>query len=426
MEMTTKIEVGVLVVAMAVAGTAVETAALENPGEGLEMCSTLQPDVDQGKLVEWLESEGEVAEEILDEPEEHRVQVLVREVIPGEGSSDCLLYHGYRVDAEYVYPASAIKPVAAIGAFRFVNRWNARGEQPQIGLDSTLWFRRPVEFEELRGTDFRWVGGETLRHLVERTLVVSSNRAFNKLYDLVGHAPFNEWMWEAGLGSVRLQHRMFSKRTVPEQKWTFETAVEVPGEEERKEVRPIRRSPLDVPEMPVDGVEVGEAHTDFITGDDRDEPMDFSPKNYISIDDLQRMMIALYRPELSQSVDFEHLGDFRPFLTEVLGRHPETESDAERAEVVERFSPMLPGFLEVFDRSEIVYHNKAGRAYGFHVDNAHVANRETGRELFVTAAVYVNENRELNDDEYEYEEKSSPFLSDVGRSVARHLLAESK
>lgn len=391
-------------------------------------CEKLQHEIDPGALSEWLRSEGEVVKSIVSDAKTHRAQVLLREVRSRESASDCVIRRGFRVDAEYVYPASAIKTVAAVEALEFVQRWNARDESTDLGLDSVLWYRRPADFENLEETDFSWSHGGRLRDIVEETLVVSSNEAFNKLFDLVGHEQLNRGMWDAGLESVRLRHRMFSKRTVDEQKWSPNVAVETEtddaGEPSRETIRPERTSALELPDVAVDRVKVGERHTSFITGEFHDEPMDFSSKNYISLEDFQKLMVALHRPDLTEDVDFSDLGEYREFLTETLGSHPEADSESKREELARRFSPMLPGVRDVLADDRITYQNKAGRAYGFHLDNARIVDEESGSEVFVTAAVYVNENEELNDNEYEYDEKSYPFLRAVGRTVARHILAE--
>lgn len=391
-------------------------------------CRELQNEADPDGLASWLRDEGGGLETILDAPEQYRAQVLVREVRPRDDAPDCLIRHGYRVDAEYFYPASAIKTVAAVEALRFLDDWNGKGRTPELGLDSVLWYRRPEQFDRLESTDYRWSRGGPLDEIVEETLVVSSNDAFNKLFDLVGHERLNRSLTEAGLESLRLHHRMFSKRTAEEQKWSPRVAVQTgeddDGEPVREQICPERRSELDLPPTPADRIEVGERHTSFLTGEFHDEPMDFSAKNYISLEDLQKLMVALYRPELLDDVDLSGLDAHREFLAETLGKHPQAESEEKQKELVRRFSPMLPGVTDVLEGDRISYFNKAGRAYGFHLDNARIVDRETGRELFVAAAVYVNENEELNDNEYEYEKRSYPFLRGVGRAVARRMLEE--
>ena len=397
--------------------------AQETPDTTPPSCEKLQSKAKEGQLEAWMSEEGGVFDEIVESPETYRAQVLVNEVVPRKGASDCLIERGYRTDAEYVYPASAIKTVGAVAALRLVMERARRDLDARLGLDSVLWYRRPENFDDLESTEYHWKLGGTLREIIEKTLVVSSNEDFNKLYDLVGHRALNEWMWEAGLESLRMKHRMFSKRTVEEQKWTPKVGV---GEsEERKTVRPARRSDLELEETPASRIEVGETHVDFITGEYREEPMDFSDKNYISVRDLQRLMLGILRPDLAD-VDFYGLDTYRGFLKRTLATHPDAESEEEKRNLVRRFSPMYPGFSDVVGEERLEYVNKAGRAYGFHLDNAYVVDEKTGRELFVTAVIYVNENEKLNDNQYQYEEKSYPFLEGVGRVVAKHLLSSNQ
>src|SRR5690606_41903794 len=69
----------------------------------------------------------------------------------------------------------------------------------------------------------------------------------------------------------------------------------------------------------------------------------------------------------------------------------------------------------------IRYVNKSGRAYGFHLENAYVEDRESGSAFFVTAVIYANPDGVLNDDDYAYEEMSQPFFTALGTGLARAL-----
>ena len=63
-----------------------------------------------------------------------------------------------------------------------------------------------------------------------------------------------------------------------------------------------------------------------------------------------------------------------------------------------RFKRMLSGLLESgVRRDELVYMNKGGKAYGFHLDNAYLEHKKTGRALFITFGIYTNLNGVLNE-----------------------------
>ena len=88
-----------------------------------------------------------------------------------------------------------------------------------------------------------------------------------------------------------------------------------------------------------------------------------------------------------------------------------------------------------------MYFNKAGKAFGFHVENAFIAyGRGAGvigdqpkdkglskgqfkRALFITVGVYVNADGILNNNKYEYKKISVPLFDGIGRAVAEYLLS---
>ena len=71
-------------------------------------------------------------------------------------------------------------------------------------------------------------------------------------------------------------------------------------------------------------------------------------------------------------------------------------------------------------------YNKVGLAHGFLVDNAYVVDVKNKVEFFLSAVLYVNQNETLNDNTYEYNEISIPFLAALGNAVYRFELKRVK
>ena len=61
--------------------------------------------------------------------------------------------------------------------------------------------------------------------------------------------------------------------------------------------------------------------------------------------------------------------------------------------------------------------NKVGLAYGFVIDNAYIIDIRNNVEFLLTAVIYSNSNQTMNDDEYDYEKISIPFLASLGRKI---------
>jgi hypothetical protein len=89
---------------------------------------------------------------------------------------------------------------------------------------------------------------------------------------------------------------------------------------------------------------------------------------------------------------------------------------------------LLPGVRRVFPETEptrrIAITGKIGRAYGFSIENCHLTNPANGRSVFVTTALYTNQDGTLNDDQYEYSTIADPLLADLGELIARQWLSD--
>lgn len=78
----------------------------------------------------------------------------------------------------------------------------------------------------------------------------------------------------------------------------------------------------------------------------------------------------------------------------------------------------IPDHIKIF--------NKVGLAYGFLLDNAYIIDIKNNVEFILTAVVYYNENETMNDDKYEYDDITIPFLAELGRKIYNHELARDK
>src|SRR5690349_667371 len=73
----------------------------------------MEDSIDDVALADCLARSPEKFKKLLADPAKYRMQILVSEVMEA-GMGARLRRFGYRVDAEYFYPASAIKTCAAV------------------------------------------------------------------------------------------------------------------------------------------------------------------------------------------------------------------------------------------------------------------------------------------------------------------------
>ncbi len=187
-----------------------------------------------------------------------------------------------------------------------------------------------------------------------------------------------------------------------------------------RESQPLPQTP------PVHGIQVGEA---WLTNDDPQQrvegPMDFTPKNRVSLVDLQRALCMIVAPEVDcGGPGFELRAEDRALLLDPMhGLAGDSRNPVyDRAEHPDdEVRPFRPGLLRVVPADRLEVYNKVGWSYGFSLDTAWIVDRETGRSFFLAATLYTNADGVINDDQYEYKTVAWPFLADLAEATARYL-----
>jgi len=348
---------------------------------------------------------------VLEAPETYRAQLLLA-VVDGHR----LARSGFRADAEYFYPASTIKLVAAVGALQVLHELAAFA-RPAPDADTPMALRPLFAGDapdEADGAVPVTVGRE-----LQKLLVASDNTAFDRLYALVGQRGLNERAWRAGLSSVRVQHRLAAARTPDENRMT--PAVELRTGPQPL-LLPARTSDLLLATPEVPGLAVGRAFFDGRR--DVPGPTDFSGRNRISLSDLQNLLVAIEQPSLVPGVNLElAAADLELLRGALSGRAADlgdpqyvTEEYSE-----ERLRPALPGVARVVPREALEAAGKMGYAYGFLCDTAYFRRRSDGQAFFLAGVIHVNASGVLNNGAYEYDTLARPFFADVGEAVAREV-----
>jgi Beta-lactamase enzyme family len=361
---------------------------------------------------------------VVEEAPRYRLQAVLGLVEEGKGGRPVLVQHGFRLGAEYFYPASAVKLFAAVAALERLAELR-RETGLAVGPDTPLVFHPLSGGEEIEESDpSNLEGGRiTVRHEIRKLLLVSDNQAFNRLYELVGQDRLAASLARAGLGEARIVHRLDEARTAEENRRA--PAIELLGPGFRYTL-PERPAPPLPPAPPMPGLAVGQAHL-TAAGTRVEEPFDFALKNRFALADLQRGLCMVVRPDVDcGGPGFALDADDRALLLEAMSRFPRQSTNPlyDPAEYPDEYVKyLLPGLARVVAGERLESCNEVGQAYGFSVDNAWVVDRATGRSFFLAATLYTNADGVVNDDRYEYGTVARPFLADLGEAAARRLWA---
>ncbi len=356
----------------------------------------------------------------------YRVQALISTVDAVPGRAPRLRRSGYRLGAEYFYPASAIKLAAAVAALQAIERLGAANGSIEL-VDSPFEIAALFPGDRPQQEDATNLAGGriTVAHELRTLALVSDNQAFNRLYDLVGYEELNAAMHRLGHGSTVITHRLSESRTIPDPRAsaavTFHPAGHPPI------VVPARTSTRVLANQ-APGLLIGTA---YIRGAKTiQEPMDFTQRNGISLLDLQNLLVSVVRPDIALTGPPLRLTpSHRALLLDAMTRYPSESSNPvypadSFPDDVSKF--LLPGIRRVFpstrpgERVEVT--GKIGQAYGFTVENAYLRNPLNGRAVFVSAVIYTNSDGVMNDDLYEYDSIGRPFMAELGRLVANEWL----
>ncbi|GAB3533967.1 hypothetical protein GCM10027443_20320 [Pontibacter brevis] len=370
-----------------------------------------------------LKQQPDKFQEILNNSGKYRVQILYTQIDRDAQNQPRFTSYNYRLNPqEYFYPASTVKLPAALVALEKLNEMNIPGlnKHTALQIDSAYSGQSAVKADSSSEN-----GLPSIAHYIKKVMLVSDNDAYNRLYEFIGQQQLNQALHQKGFHDVRLVHRLSiflrpdeNAHTNP---FTFYAGDKVLYRQ------PLRENPEPVPARLKTAL-LGKGHYK----DDRfiNEPMDFSGKNYISVENLHEILKTTLFPEsVPAQQRFNLTPDDYAFLYKYMSMLPR-ESDYPAYDPQE-YPDSYVKFLMFGNSKEripdnIRIFNKIGNAYGFMIDNAYVVDFENKVEFLLTAVILVNENEIFNDDKSEYEEVGFPFMKDLGQAIYQHELKRKK
>jgi hypothetical protein len=306
--------------------------------------------------------------------------------------------HGYRMDAEYFFPASAMKVPIAFATL-------VRSAKSGIPRDASL---RLFSLDSDRPPHTTSVARETWR-----ALIVSDNFSANRLLAIGGHREIHEVLWSVGLESARIRSGFATGDALD----PAELSPRIEVVEPPKTIA-ARKSDLVLPANDAKNMDIGKAA--IVDGRRVDGPLSFTNKNAMRLRELQDNLVRIMRPDLLPDTSLSAAD--REYLQKTLGTLPSESGLAgyDRNVVADyQLNPLLRGIERVRPRGKFKVYSKVGQAFGFLVANAYVVETDTGRAFFLTATVFANPDDVMNDDLYAYDAISFPALADAGEVFTR-------
>lgn len=345
----------------------------------------------------------------------HDVQIIFTRIDRDrEGKPGFTHFHLGEAADHWFAPASLVKlPVSAIALER-INEYKdlglTRDSRMETGMDFSCQTMRDRDTSALSG--FPSVAQD-----IRKIFLVSDNDAYSRLYEWIGQCPLNSRLQAMGFDKSRIVRR-FAPCNAEENRHTNPiTFYGSNGKVVFKQPGAICRAEFTAP---LGSVLRGAKHENA-EGTIVDGPFDFSYRNYIPLRDLHQMMISIVFPDaMPARKQFQLSNDDLNFLRKSMATYP-TESKKpgyDRKKVPDGYAKYF-FFPLVDDRrpAGLRILSKVGQSYGYMSEIAYVVDAENGVEFFLSAVVYANANRTMNDGKYEYETVCRPFLGKLGYAV---------
>ena len=354
--------------------------------------------------------EDDFLRSILKDKDKYEIQILYTEVSKNSiGQSEFSDFQFQLNDEKYFYPASTIKLPIAVMALSKINELRAEG--------STLSPKSKIKLSLINNNQEIILKDSitSFQNLIADVFLVSDNSASNVLIDFIGYNYFNSSMSNSGFENTYLNHK-FNPDPYVDSTWIISTLDNEIISSNANQIPVLASSNIS-------NLKKGEKR--FIDGEIKNESLDFSSKNRSSLTDMHNIIKNLIYPEISISKFNLNVEDY-DFLRYWMSRFTYEDLGAKYIGDAKFFKSYNKFFIHgtdtILNNTDIRVYNKIGQAYGTSTDSAYIKNYKEDVEFFLTATIYTNKNKIINDNIYEYGEAAIPFLSRLSKALYKNLL----
>ena len=350
--------------------------------------------------------------EIFKEKEDYEIQILLTKIDQYNSKVDFQEYKYQLDDNKYFYPASTIKLPIVVLTLKKINELRSKGSE--ITLKSKITLNYKDDYSELVIRD----SITSFQNLIADVFLVSDNSASNILIDFIGYNYFNHEMENAGFDKTYLNHK-FNPDPYVNSTWQIsdlDNNIISSINDNQKIIKANEKT---------NGLEKGERR--YFKGEILDESLNFSEKNRSSITDMHNLIKYIFYPEIFDNTNTFNLNvEDYDFLRYWMSRFTYEDigekfiGDENFFETYNKF--FIHGDEQSVSNEQIRVYNKIGQAYGTSIDNGLIKNYQDNVEFILTATIYTNKNKVINDNLYEYDDLAVPFLAKLSRAIYNELI----
>ena len=330
----------------------------------------------------------------MDDPKQYEIQIIYTQILRDKKGRVSFKDYTYNLDAtNYFCPASTVKFPIAVLALEKLNTIPNTSVNTEFTIAGNP---NKIKFSEE----------------ISKVFAVSDNVASTKLLEFIGFDYVNQKMKDKGLFPFRLSHRL----SAPDSSNPLMKSTTVFKDDNTIEVFPSKLNQTPVA-LDLNGIKKGIGYLD---AEDKlvNEPFDFSKKNYYPLETLHNTLKRIVFPEAFKEKErFKITEKDREFILFSMQNLPKN-AGYDPNEYYDGYCKFFMfGDTKEEISSNIKIYNKVGNAYGTMTDCAYIVDKENNIEFMLSATILANKNKIFNDNIYEYDTISLPFLGELGRQL---------
>lgn len=355
-------------------------------------------------------------------PDFYKIQIIYTQIDRDEKNNPTFTNHTWRLnDHEYFNPASLVKIPACLFA---MDKINNQLQSFGVSKYSPLLVEQNYDCQEPEIWDSTCVCKyPNIAHYIKRTLVISENKPYKRLYEFLGQEYIQNKLAALGFTGSKIIQRFASECDEEGNRYTnainfFDVDSNLlyrQPEQYNEKYQHTKDSTFMVGNYIMDGRKK-------IKGG-----KDFSNANRLLLHHVHQLMMVIFFPQqLSKILSLNLTEDDLNLMRKFLGVYPEECEDP-----LYDCKEYWPAYNNYFfygqsKSAKILPHvrifNKVAMAYGFLSETAYVADFKNKREFFLSATIYVNKDGIMLDNKYDYADVGMPFLKNLSLLIYQYEL----
>jgi hypothetical protein len=370
----------------------------------------------------FIQGKDSLVDEVFKQQEKYKLQIIYGQTKHVGVDSVNVVNSKLSSVESYFYPASAIKLPCAMLTMEKLNK---------LDIPNEHYFRIGGEFfcGNMSHVNNSNKYKSSYFDMIKIMLTVSDNAAYNSVYEFLTPRYITNQLMRRDLKSINIYKR-FAGCNVTENLKT--NSIDFFNKDDnflhRQEASVMGLTEMAEKYKYTSAKLIGENHESNSTVVSK--PYDFNYNIEASLVDLHEGLVRLVYPNSTlPEFSWKINPNDRDFVLKHLGQYPKELNIPKYSDTL-KYPDNLYKYIALGNQTNLSNthlrtFSKLGLSYGFVTETAYVVDFTENIDFFLSISMYVNENKTVNDNQYEYETVARPFCAKIGELLIEYEKSKS-